>query len=81
MKYLEPVATSLSNAVRARFRPGEKELIRVASDLTHEGTFGTQWVIVTDQRVLVASAEDRAGTKEILLQDVTSARTDALVTS
>jgi ATP-binding cassette subfamily B protein len=67
------------NAVRARLGPGEQELILVASDLTAEGAFGSQWVIVTDCRVLVAPTADGSGIKEVLLEDVTGARTDALV--
>ena len=35
--------------------PGEEELIRVSSDLNPDGRYGTQWVVVTTDRVLVHS--------------------------
>ena len=35
--------------------PGEEELIRVSSDLNPDGRSGTQWVVVTTDRVLVHS--------------------------
>ncbi len=79
MSYLEPVPASVLNAVRLRLRTGEGERIRVASDLTAEGVFGSQWVIVTDQRVLVAPSADESGIEEVLLSDVISARTEVLV--
>jgi ATP-binding cassette subfamily B protein len=79
MSYLEPVPASLLNAMRLRLRSGEEELIRVASDLTAECAFGSQWVIVTNRRVLVAPSADGSGIEEVFLSDVISARTETLV--
>src|SRR5262249_11810693 len=79
MKYSEPVPAALLNEVHARLSPGEEELIRVASDLTAEGKFGSQWLIATDRRVLLAPSADGSAIKEVLLQDVTGARTKSFV--
>jgi ATP-binding cassette subfamily B protein len=54
-------------------------LIRVASDLTAERAFGNQWVIVTNQRVLVAPSADGFGFEEVFPSDVICARTETLV--
>jgi len=79
MSYLEPVPASVLSAVRLRLRTGEKELVQLASDLTAKGAFGSQWVIVTDQRVLVAPSADGSGIEEVPLSDVIGARTELLV--
>ncbi len=79
MSHPEPVPASVENAVRLRLRPGERELIRVASDLTPKGAFGNQWVIVTDQRVMIAPSADECDIREMPLSDVIGARTETLV--
>ena len=40
-------------ALRRVLPEGEEELIRVQADLDEKGDFGTQWVVVTGNRVLV----------------------------
>src|SRR5260370_32897397 len=76
MSHPEPVPASVENAVRLRLRPGERELIRVASDLTPKGAFGNQWVIVTDQRVMIAPSADECDIRERPLTDGIGARTE-----
>ncbi|MEE2752950.1 MAG: ABC transporter ATP-binding protein [Candidatus Latescibacterota bacterium] len=48
-----------SDGLLARLRPdlssGERELIRVSSDLNPDGSYGTQWVVVTSDRVFIHS--------------------------
>src|SRR5262250_918888 len=62
-----------------RLSAGEVEMIRAASDLTPEGRFGCQWVIVTSQRVLVAPSTAGSGIKEVSLDDVIRARIETFV--
>jgi ATP-binding cassette subfamily B protein len=78
MKHLEPMPASLSNAVSARLKPDEEQRIRAASDLTPEGAFGSQCIIVTDLRMLLA-AHDGSRLEEVLLEDVTGVHANALV--
>jgi ATP-binding cassette subfamily B protein len=68
MKLLETASAELTEAIRRRLPPGEEELIRVASDLTPDGRFGSRWVVVTRGRVLVVPPpppeEGRRGERE-----------------
>ena len=55
MKLIENTTESLLSHLRPDLVSGEEELIRASSDLSPDGYFGTQWVIVTSERVLVYS--------------------------
>jgi ATP-binding cassette, subfamily B, bacterial len=52
---IEHTDESLLALLRPELDPGEDELIRASSDLNPEGVFGTQWVVVTSNRILVHS--------------------------
>src|SRR5262249_9801582 len=62
-----------------RLRAGEVEMSRADSDLTPEGKWGCQWVILTSQRVLVAPSTNGSGTKEVSLDNVIRARNETLI--
>ena len=63
-------------ALRRVVPEGEEELIRVQADLDEKGDFGTQWVIVTGNRVLV---QQNGAVQAIPFADMALARTEALV--
>ena len=63
-------------ALRRVVPDGEEELIRVQADLDEKGDFGTQWVIVTGNRVLV---QQNGAVQDIPFADMALARTEALV--
>ena len=63
-------------ALRRVVPEGEEELIRVQADLDEKGDFGTQWVIVTGNRVLV---QQNGAVQDIPFADMALARTEALV--
>ena len=63
-------------ALRRVLPEGEEELIRVQADLDEKGDFGTQWVIVTGNRVLV---QQNGAVQDIPFADMALARTEALV--
>ena len=44
---------TLLSRLKPDLGPNEEELIRVSSDLDSNGHYGTQWVVVTSERVLV----------------------------
>ena len=50
---IENTNDALLGKISPELRDGERELIRVASDLSPDGHYGTQWVVVTNERVLV----------------------------
>ena len=63
-------------ALRRVVPEGEEELIRVQADLDEKGDFGTQWVIVTGNRVLV---QQNGAVQDIPFADMALVRTEALV--
>lgn len=69
------------DAVAAKFGlpAGEDVLIRVHTDLAADCTFGTQWVVVTPERVVVVPAEGADGAVEVAVDQIKVARTEPLV--
>jgi len=63
-------------ALRRVLPKGEEELIRVQADLDEKGDFGTQWVVVTGNRVLV---QQNGAVQDIPFAEMALARTEALV--
>ena len=63
-------------ALRRVLPEGEEELIRVQADLDEKGDFGTQWVVVTGNRVLV---QQNGAVQDIPFAEMALARTEALV--
>ena len=63
-------------ALRLVLPEGEDELIRVQADLDEKGDFGTQWVVVTGNRVLV---QQNGAVEDIPFAEMALARTEALV--
>ena len=63
-------------ALRRVLPEGEDELIRVQADLDEKGDFGTQWVVVTGNRVLV---QQNGAVEDIPFAEMALARTEALV--
>src|SRR5262245_18504434 len=72
-------ADALAHEIRSHLLPGEKELIRISSDLSRDGSFGNTSVVVTDRRVLVFSPVGNGGASQISLQDIEGVRIEALV--
>lgn len=63
-------------ALRRVLPEGEEELIRVQADLDEKGDFGTQWVIVTGNRVVV---QQNGAVQDIPFAEMALARTEPLV--
>lgn len=53
MQLIENTNDALLSRLTPDLQPDEHELIRVSSDLNPDGRYGTQWVVVTNTRVLV----------------------------
>ena len=58
---------------------GEKELIRVFTDLNQEGGFGEQWIIVTDKRLLIVPMTELDGIVEVPIEELILVQSEALV--
>jgi len=79
MNLLEPTSDGLAQKIHRHIPPGEEELIRVYADLTPARVFGEQWVVVTKERVLVVPPDGEDGVADVSIQDISAARTEALV--
>src|SRR5512135_2620902 len=79
MKLGEPTPAALTRKIRRRLARGEEELIRIASDLTADGSFGSLWVVVTGERLLIVPPERDDGVVELLLREIAAARAETLV--
>ena len=88
MKLLEQMPDTGSQKIQNVLTHEEEELIRVSTDLNPDGTFGEQWVIVTDRRVIVVpvalnpdpiGAEGANGVVEVPIRELASVQTEPLV--
>lgn len=79
MKLCEPIPAALARKIQGRLARGEEELIRIASDLTADGSFGSLWVVVTGERLLIVPPVGDDGVVEVLLRDIAAAQTETLV--
>ena len=79
MKLLESMPNSVRVKIRDFFSAQEEELIRVSTDLNQEAKFGTQWVVVTDRRLLIVPTEGPDGIIDIPIQELARVQTEALV--
>ena len=73
---LEPVGRDLDARISSVMDVAEEILMRVSSDLNADGTYGQQWVIVSNRRILVLQDDDAI---EIPLEDLKLAHTEPLV--
>lgn len=79
IKLLESMPNSIRGQIRDFCSAEEEELICVSTDLNQEGKFGTQWVVVTDKRLLIVPMEGLDGIVEIPIEELTLVQTEALV--
>ncbi len=74
--FLEPFPTPILEPVNRDAAEDERTLIRVAADLDTDMRFGSRWLVVTDQRVLLIDGAQR---REWPLEKIQSAQLDTLV--
>ena len=88
MKLLEQMPDTVSQKIQNVLTHEEEELIRVSSDLNPDGTFGEQWVIATDRRVIVVpvalnpnsiGAEGVDGVVDVPIRELASVQAEPLV--
>ena len=78
MKLLEPMPHAVTEKIQGILLPEEEELIRVSTDVNRDGSFGTQWVIVTDKRVIVVPTEGVDGVVDASITELEVVRTEPL---
>ena len=79
MKLLEQMPDAVRQKIRNVLTQEEEEFIRVSTDLNPDGTFGEQWVVVTDRRVILAPAEGVDGVVDVPIKELMSVQTEPLV--
>ena len=79
MKLLEQMPDTVSQKIQNVLTHEEEELIRVSTDLNPDGTFGEQWLIATDRRVIVVPSEGVDGVVDVPIRELASVQTEPLV--
>ena len=75
-KLLDVPVNGMANRLQRALPDGEEELIRIESDLAADGMFGSQWVVVSNQRVVVFQGGEQI---EMPIEEISRARTEPLV--
>ena len=78
-KLHEAASAAVEEKIRRALPPEEEILIQVFTDLMGDGMYGAQWVVVTPRRVVVLPEKGTDGVVEVLLEQIKTARTEALV--
>lgn len=79
IQLLEPIPDEIQNKIQSLLPLEELVLIRVSTDLNQDRSFGTQWMAVTDKRILVIPTENIDNIVEFPLKEVISVHTEPLV--
>ena len=78
-KLIDHPVNGLAQRIESTLSQDENELIRVQSDLGADGRFGTQWVVVTPQRILVYQNGEEGEVIDIPIEQIALARTEGLI--
>ncbi len=79
MKLLEQMPDTVSQKIQDVLTHEEEALIRVSTDLNPDGTFGEQWLIATDRRVIVVPTEGIDGVVDVPIRELAAVQTEPLV--
>lgn len=79
MKLLEQMPDPVSQKIQDVLTHEEEALIRVSTDLNPDGTFGEQWLIATDRRVIVVPTEGIDGVVDVPIRELAAVQTEPLV--
>ena len=77
--FLETLPPEVDTKLQNIKPPEEQAHIQVATDLINDGSFGEQWLVVTDERLLVIPTEGADGVVEVPLKVITEAKIEELV--
>ena len=77
--FLEPLPPEVDTKLQNIKPPEEQAHIQIATDLIDDGSFGEQWLVVTDERLLVIPTEGADGVVEVPLKVITETKIEELV--
>ena len=77
--FLETLPPEVDTKLQHIKPPEEQTRIQVATDLIDDGSFGEQWLVVTDERLLVISSEGVNGVVEVPLKVITETKIEEFV--
>ena len=77
--FLETLPPEVDTKLQNIKSPKEQAHIQVATDLIEDGSFGEQWLVVTDERLLVIPTEGADGVVEVPLKVITETKIEELV--
>ena len=77
--FLETLPPEVDTKLQNIKPPEEQAHIQVATDLIDDGSFGEQWLVVTDERLLVIPTEGANGVVEVPLKVITETKIEELV--
>ncbi|RKU10645.1 ABC transporter [Candidatus Poribacteria bacterium] len=77
--FLETLPPEVDTKLQNIKPPEEQAHIQVVTDLIDNGSFGEQWLVVTDERLLVIPTEGADGVVEVPLKVITETRIEELV--
>ena len=77
--FLEEIPAVVSLAVEQRLAADETVHVRMAVDMADEQTYGRQWLVLTDRRLLVLKPNGAMDITEVHLDEVSEVRTQELV--
>ena len=77
--FLETLPPEVDTKLHSIKPPDEHTHIQVATDLIGDGSFGEQWLVVTDERLFVIPTEGADGVVEVPLQVITETKIEELI--
>ncbi|MYE90722.1 ABC transporter ATP-binding protein [Candidatus Poribacteria bacterium] len=77
--FLETLPPEVDTKLQNIKPPDEHTHIQVATDLIGDGSFGEQWLVVTDERLFVIPTEGADGVVEVPLQVITETKIEELI--
>ena len=77
--FLETLPPEVDTKLQNIKLPEEQAHIQVATDLIDDGSFGEQWLVVTDERLLVIPTEGADGVVEVPLKVIIETKIEELV--
>ena len=77
--FLETLPPEVDTKLQNIKPPEEQTHIQVATDLIGDGSFGEQWLVVTDERLFVIPTEGADGVVEVPLKVITETKIEELI--
>ncbi len=77
--FLETLPPEVGSKLQSIKSPEEEPHIQVATDLIDDGTFGEQWLVVTDKHLFVIPTEGADGVVEVPLKVITETKIEEFV--